>query len=100
MATHFDSLAEKLKQSDDGDINVGTERRKHGEERAREPNYAIGKFEVRGGPGQQIRGASMKSQGFKHEKIDGNRQERGASMESKAKREQSAGASMESMGKC
>ncbi|XP_039005318.1 seed biotin-containing protein SBP65-like [Hibiscus syriacus] len=118
MATHFESLAEKSKQSDAGvarqvphrechelggkvgDINVsttivaetegddvGTGRGKHGEERAREPNYAIGKFEVSGGPGKQIRGASMESQGFKHEKIGGNRQERGASMESMGKRE-------------
>ncbi|KAE8697611.1 hypothetical protein F3Y22_tig00110616pilonHSYRG00015 [Hibiscus syriacus] len=78
---------------------VGTGRGKHGEERAREPNYAIGEFEVSGGLGQQIRGSSMESQGFKHEKIGGNRQERCASTESKAKREQSADASMKSMGK-
>ncbi|KAK8566097.1 hypothetical protein V6N13_021169 [Hibiscus sabdariffa] len=70
MATHFDSLAEKAKQPDagvarqTGDINAGIGRGKQVEERAG-PNYAVGKVQVSVVPGQE-RGASMESKA-KHE---------------------------------
>ncbi|KAK8693248.1 hypothetical protein V6N13_070841 [Hibiscus sabdariffa] len=71
MATHFDSLADKAKQPDAGvarqagDINARIGRGKQVEERTREPNYAVGKVQVSVVPGQD-RGASMESKA-KHE---------------------------------
>ncbi|KAL4363654.1 hypothetical protein GQ457_04G034010 [Hibiscus cannabinus] len=65
MATHFDSLADKSKQPDAGDIHARIGRGKQVEDRAKEPNYAVGKVQVSVVPGQD-RGASMESKA-KHE---------------------------------